>query len=314
VKSSKTMHPADIFSSSSLVPPTDCRPAARRNRAPEERVLYVCDHGQVQVEVKQLDRRCVCRIRRLFNAKGHGAKIVKSVTLALSANGPFAKKEKKVCSTQARDCTRSCIHPPPLSAVMARRRRRRPPGGHTTAAGNRGRRAPFFTETATHTHTARSLACPLLTRSSARPFSNGIFRSDGAPASLPPASSSLTHTRRTDGFCNQNADQLGSLAGLSFPVVYVGVVECTPASLSPASSSLTHTRRTDGFCNQNAYQLGSLAGLSFPVVYVGVVEYAPAFLSLCPPPSHIHAGRMVSATRTPTSSAPSQDCLFPLYM
>ena len=33
-----------------------------------------------------------------------------------------------------------------------------------------------------------------------------------------------------DGFCNQNADQLGSLAGLSFPAVYVGVVECAPAS------------------------------------------------------------------------------------
>jgi hypothetical protein len=81
-----------------------------------------------------------------------------------------------------------------------------------------------------HTHTGRSLACPLLTLSSARPFSNCIFRSDGAPVSLPPASSSLTHTRRMDGFCNQNTYQLGSLAGLSFPVVYVGVVECTPAS------------------------------------------------------------------------------------
>ncbi len=33
-----------------------------------------------------------------------------------------------------------------------------------------------------------------------------------------------------------------------------------------------------------------------------------------PPPSHVHAGWMVSATRTPTSSAPSQDYLFPLYM
>ena len=116
------------------------------------------------------------------------------------------------------------------SAVMARRRRRRPPGGHKTAAGSGGRRAPYSTDTASHTHTARSLACPLLTLSSARPFSNGIFRSDGAPASLPPASSSLTHTRRIDGFCNQNADQLGSLAGLSFPAVYVGVVECAPAS------------------------------------------------------------------------------------
>jgi hypothetical protein len=60
-----------------------------------------------------------------------------------------------------------------------------------------------------------------------------------APASLPPASSSLTHTRRMDGFCNQNADQLESLAGLSFLAVYVGVVECAPASPYTYSSS-TH--------------------------------------------------------------------------
>jgi hypothetical protein len=43
-----------------------------------------------------------------------------------------------------------------------------------------------------------------------------------------------------DGFCNQNADQLGSLAGPSLLTVYVGVVDCAPASLPPASSSLTH--------------------------------------------------------------------------
>ena len=79
-----------------------------------------------------------------------------------------------------------------------------------------------------------------------------------------------------DGFCNQNADQLGSLAGLSFPAVYVGVVDCAPASLPPASSSLTNTCRMDGFCNHNADQLGSLAGLSFLAVYVGVVDCAPA--------------------------------------
>ena len=60
---------------------------------------------------------------------------------------------------------------------------------------------------------------------------------DGAPASLPPASSSLTHTRRMDGFCNQNADQLGSLARLSFPVVYVGVVECASQSAPTARKS-----------------------------------------------------------------------------
>jgi hypothetical protein len=76
--------------------------------------------------------------------------------------------------------------------------------------------------------------------------------------------------------CNQNADQLGSLAGPSLLTVYVGVVECAPASLSPASSSLTHARRMDGFCNQNADQLGSLAGPSLLTVYVGVVECAPA--------------------------------------
>jgi hypothetical protein len=159
---------------------------------------------------------------------------------------------------------------------MARRRRRRRPGGHTTAVGSGGRRAPFSTDTASYTHTARSLACPLLTLSSARPFSHGIFRSNGAPASLPPASASLTYARRMDGFCNQNADQLGSLAGLSLLTVYVGVVECATASLPPASSSLTHARRMDGFCNQNADQLGSLAGLSLLTVYVGVVECAPA--------------------------------------
>jgi hypothetical protein len=74
-----------------------------------------------------------------------------------------------------------------------------------------------------------------------------------------------------DGFCNQNADQLSSLAGLSLLTVCVGVVECAPASLPPKSSSLTHARRMDGFCNQNADQLGSLAGLSLLTVYVGVV-------------------------------------------
>ena len=51
-----------------------------------------------------------------------------------------------------------------------------------------------------------------------------------ATASLPPASSSLTHAHRMDGFCNQNADKLGSLAGPSLLTVYVGVVECASAS------------------------------------------------------------------------------------
>ena len=46
------------------------------------------------------------------------------------------------------------------------------------------------------------------------------------------------HARRMDGFCNQNADQLGSLAGPTLLTVYVGVVECEPAS--PYKYSSTH--------------------------------------------------------------------------
>jgi hypothetical protein len=174
---------------------------------------------------------------------------------------------------------------------MSRRRRQVRPGGHTSAVGSWGRRAPFSTDTVSYTHTARSLACPLLTLSSARPFSNCIFRSNGAPASLSSVYASFTYARRMDGFCNQNADQLGSLAGLSLLTVYVGVVECASASLPPVSSSLTYARRMDGFCNQNADQLGSLAGLSLLTVYVGVVECATS--SLPPSSSSLtHALRM----------------------
>ena len=122
---------------------------------------------------------------------------------------------------------------------MARLRQRRRPGGHTTAVGSGGLRAPFSMDTVSHTHTASSIACPLLTLLSAHPFSNCIFRSNGATDSLPPESSSLTHARRMDGFCNQNADQLGSLAGPPLLTVYVGVVECASASPYTYSSS-TH--------------------------------------------------------------------------
>jgi hypothetical protein len=186
------------------------------------------------------------------------------------------------CSTQDSGARRGCScsvssNPPPHvsePAAMVRRRLRRRPGVRSW-----GWRAPISTDTSSQTHTDRSLACPLLTLSSARPFSNCIFRSNGAPASLPPASCSLTHARRMDGFCNQNADQLGSLAGPSLLTVYVGVVEYASASLPPSSSSLTHAHRMDGFCNQNADQLGYLAGKSLLTVYVGVVECASASLS-----------------------------------
>jgi hypothetical protein len=130
------------------------------------------------------------------------------------------------------------------SPTSERGRRRRPPGGYTTAACSGGRRDPFSTDTESHTHTVRSLACPLLTlSSSARPFSNGIFKSNGAPASLPHTSSSFTYIHRIDSFWKQNANQLGALAGLSFLAVYVGVAECSLTSLPPASSSLTSNFR-----------------------------------------------------------------------
>ena len=91
-----------------------------------------------------------------------------------------------------------------------------------------------------HTHIllARSPApCSPFRRRAHSPtaFSGPMAR----PPPSPPASSSLTHARRMDGFCNQNADQLGSLAGPSLLTVYVGVVECAPASPYTYSSS-TH--------------------------------------------------------------------------
>jgi hypothetical protein len=139
----------------------------------------------------------------------------------------------------------------------------------------------------------------LLTRSPApyspfrrRAHSPTAFSGPMARPPLSPASSSLTHARRMDGFCNQNADQLGSLAGPSLLTVYVGGVACAPASLPPASSSLTHARRMDDFCNQNADQLGSLAGLSLLTVYVGGVACAPAPPTHTPPP---HTGFPMSA-------------------
>jgi hypothetical protein len=108
-------------------------------------------------------------------------------------------------------------------------RRRWPPAGHTTAAGSGGRRAPFSTDIASYTHTARSLACsaPILPRH---------FQVRWC-ARLPPPRVLLKHARGMDGFCNHNADQLGSLAGLSLLTVYV--VECAPASPCTYSSS-TH--------------------------------------------------------------------------
>jgi len=81
---------------------------------------------------------------------------------------------------------------------LSRRRRRRRPGGHTTAVGSEGRRAPISTDTASHTHTARSLACPLLTLSSA-PILQRHFQVPWR-ARVPPPRVLLPHTCTQDGW------------------------------------------------------------------------------------------------------------------
>jgi hypothetical protein len=72
--------------------------------------------------------------------------------------------------------------------------------------------------------------------------SNCICRCSRMRARLSPPRVLLPHTYKQDGwssFCNQNANQFGSLAGLSLLTVHVGVVECAPASPYTYSSS-TH--------------------------------------------------------------------------
>ena len=98
------------------------------------------------------------------------------------------------------------------------------------------------------------------------------------------------------GFCNQNADLLGSLAGLSFPVVYVDVVECAPASPYTYSSS-THRfpdERTPTYRGYASFSdiygawfgLGSGFGIGFTLTLL----LARALLLLAPLLSH-HQGK-----------------------
>ena len=90
-----------------------------------------------------------------------------------------------------------------------------------------------------------------------------------------------------DGFCNQNADQLGSLAGLSLLTVYVGVVECAPASPYTYSSS-TH-RFPDERIHIEATPLSVTAelglGLGLGLGLDSLSHYSSHALSFFSPPS-----------------------------
>jgi len=92
-----------------------------------------------------------------------------------------------------------------------------------------------------------------------------------------------------------------------------------PGSHGPQVTAASSGGRRDPFCLIHAYC--SLARLppTHPFVGAPILQRhfqvaRPPASPPCPPPSHIHAGWMVSATTTPTSWAPSQDQLFPLYM
>jgi hypothetical protein len=124
------------------------------------------------------------------------------------------------------------------SAVRARRRRRRLPGGHMTEAGRGGRLAPFSTDTDSHTHTACSIACPLLTLSSAHQFSNGIFR-------LSPPHVLLPHTYTQDGWFLQPEHRPALLPRRTLFSRCICRCSRMRARLSPPRVLLPHTYTQD---------------------------------------------------------------------
>ena len=91
-----------------------------------------------------------------------------------------------------------------------------------------------------------------------------------------------------DGFCNQNADQLGSLAGPPLLTVYVGVVECATASPYTYSSStrrfpdeLTPIEVTPLSATSAELGFGSGFGIGFTLTLL--LAHAPLF---SPPSFH----------------------------
>ncbi len=102
-------------------------------------------------------------------------------------------------------------------------------------------------------------------------------------------SSSLTHASRMDGFCNENADQLGSLAGPPLLTVYVGVVEY--ASVSPYTYSSSTHRFPDDRTPIEATPLSATSaelgfGFGFGIGFTLTLLLARAPLFLAPLLSH----------------------------
>jgi len=88
------------------------------------------------------------------------------------------------------------------------------------------------------------------------------------------------------------------------------------ARLSPPRVLLPHTNTQDGWFLQPKRRPARLPRRTLFSRCTCRCSSLRARLSSPPrpPPSHIDAGWMISATKTPTSSAPSQEYLFPLHM
>jgi hypothetical protein len=126
---------------------------------------------------------------------------------------------------------------------MARRRRRRRPGGHTTAVGSGGRRAPFSTDTASHTY------CSLARLPPTHPFV-------GAPilqrhfqvqwrACLSPPRVLLPHTCTQDGWFLQPKRRPARLPRRTVPSNCICRCIRMRARLSPPRVLLPHTCTQD---------------------------------------------------------------------
>ena len=177
--------------------------------------------------------------------------VVGSCTSHPGVLGSIPKREEPGTRNQGKQAHPVLKHrvPQGSQAVMARRRRRRPPGGQTTAAGSGGRRAPFSTDTATHTRTARSLACPY-SPFRRRAHSRTAFSGPKARP-LPPPRVLLPHTYTQDGWFLQPKRRPARLPRRTVPSVTPSncICRCSRmrARLSPPRVLLPHTCTQDGW-------------------------------------------------------------------